>query len=115
MSLLDKFKTPCVFMEKKSTEDGEGGVETAWGQGGEFMAAIAFDTSVEARRAEKESVASRYIVTAERGTVLAYHDVFKRLSDGKVFRVTSDGDDKVTPDQATFQFVQVTAEEWMLT
>lgn len=115
MSLVNEFKTPCVFMEKKGEEDGEGGRKATWTEGNKFMAAVVFDTSVEARRAEKESVASRYIVTAERGTVLAYHDVFKRLSDGKVFRVNSDGDDKVTPDRATFQFVQVTAEEWALT
>ena len=115
MSLLDDFKTPCVFMEKKDAEDGEGGAEAVWSQGAEFVATIVFDTSVEARRAEKESVNSRYTVTADRGTVLAYHDVFKRLSDGKVFRVNSDGDDKVTPERAAFQFVQVTAEEWMLT
>ena len=36
----------------------------------------------------------------------------KRVSDGKVFRVTSDGDDVITPPFATFSFHQVTAEEW---
>jgi hypothetical protein len=44
--------------------------------------------------------------------VLQYHDVFRRLSDGKIFRVTSDGDDKFTPDTATLNMRQVTAEEW---
>jgi hypothetical protein len=39
--------------------------------------------------------------------------VFKRLRDGKIFRVTSDGDDVVTPESASFHFAQVTAEEWI--
>jgi translation elongation factor P/translation initiation factor 5A len=70
---------------------------------------------MEARAAEKQGVTSLYTVTTGKNAILQYHDVFRRLSDGKVFRVTSDGDDKQTPDRATFQFSQVTAEEWTLT
>ena len=40
--------------------------------------------------------------------------MFRRDADGQVFRVTSNGDDVQTPDAATFQFQQVSAEEWVL-
>ena len=42
---------------------------------------------------------------------LEYHDVFRRVRDGKIFRVTSDGDDKFTPASTSLDMRQVTAEE----
>jgi hypothetical protein len=40
--------------------------------------------------------------------------VFRRNRDGKIFRVTSDGDDKHTPISATLNMRVVTAEEFKL-
>ena len=114
MSLIDDWKEACVLLEKKRIPDGEGGFTTSWEQGAEFVAAITFSSSMEARRAEKEGVTSLYTVTTDKNAMLQYHDVFKRLRDGKIFRVTSDGDDILTPERASFQFAQVTAEEWAL-
>lgn len=114
MNLIEDFKTPCVMLEKKRIPDGEGGFITSWAEGAEFDAAVVFDSSLEARTAEQQGVSSLYTVTTAKNAKLEYHDVFKRLSDGKIFRVTSDGDDKQTPERATFQFAQVTAEEWSL-
>lgn len=115
MSLLDEFKSTCVFMEKTRVSDGEGGFKTTWADGAKFQAAVTLDTSIEARAAEKQGVTSVYTVTIPKSMNLEYHDVFKRTYDGKVFRVTSDGDDKKTPDSATLNMRQVTAEEWTLT
>lgn len=114
MSLLDDFKTPCVMFDKTRRPDGEGGFVTTWTEGAVFDAAITFSNSIEARRAEAEGVTSLYTVTVSKNAGLEYHDVFKRLSDGKIFRVTSDGDDIKTPERASFAFSQVTAEEWRL-
>lgn len=113
MSLLYDSMTPCVFMEKVRKPDGQGGFTVVWSDGAEFRAAIAFDSSMEARIGEKSGVTSLYTVTVDQGTKLEYHDVFRRVSDGKIFRVTSDGDDKRTPPVSTFRVLQVTAEEWM--
>lgn len=114
MSLIDDFKASCVMIDKKRIPDGEGGFNTAWTEGAQFQAAITFDSSIEARIAEKQGVTSLYTITTDRNAKLEYHDVFKRISDGKIFRVTSDGDDIQTPHRASFQFSQVTAEEWAL-
>jgi hypothetical protein len=114
MSLIDDAMEQVVMLEKTRTPDGEGGFITAWAEGTQFNAAITFNTSMEARTAEKAGVTSLYTVTTARNAKLEYHDVFKRLSDSKVFRVTSDGDDVLTPKAATFSFSQVTAEEWSL-
>ena len=114
MALFEDFKTECVLMEKTRTPDGEGGSTTEWDEGSPFMAAVVFNNSLEARAAEKQGVTNLYTVTTDKNTSLEYHDVFKRVSDDKIFRVTSDGDDAKTPDVASFAFRQVSAEEWKL-
>ncbi|MBR4936803.1 MAG: head-tail adaptor protein [Bacteroidaceae bacterium] len=103
-----------VMLEKKRVPDGEGGFTTDWAEGVQFKAAISFDSSMEARTAEKQGVTSLYTVTVPLNAKLEYHDVIRRLRDGKVFRIKSDGDDVQTPKSATFQFLQVEAEEWEL-
>lgn len=114
MSLLNQAMTDVVLMDKRREPDGEGGFITDWIESVIFQAAITFDTSMESRIAEKQGVSSRYTVTTNKSAKLDYHDIIKRLSDGKIFRITSDGDDKQTPKSASFQFLQVTAEEWVL-
>jgi hypothetical protein len=104
----------CVILDKKTVPDGYGRYTTQWTEGAPFEAAIVFDTSIEARRAEGEGVSSLYTVTTKKSLTLEYHDVFKRISDNKIFRVTSDGDDKFTPASAGLNMRQVTAEEWSL-
>ena len=116
MSLLDYYlNTKCTLMEKKRTPDGEGGWATEWAQGAEFDAAIILDTSMQSRIAEKEGVTSVYTITTRRANPLSFHDVFKRLSDGAIFRVTSNGSDKQAPTAGTLDMCQVTAEKWELT
>lgn len=112
MSLLDEAMESCVFVNKQVLPDGYGGTRIEWAEGAEFEAAIVFDTSMQALIGEKQGVTSRYTVTTSRDLMLGYHDVFRRVRDGKYFRVTSDGDDKFTPQSATLDMRQVTAEEF---
>jgi hypothetical protein len=114
MSLIESFKTPCTLFEKHRTTDEEGGFVTEWVEGLRFMAAITFDSTISARVAEKEGMKSVYTVTTAKDQPLEFHDVFQRDNDGKIFRITSDGRDKQTPDVSSFQFSQSTAEEWEL-
>lgn len=115
MSLLDEAMETCIFLNKQVTPDGYGGYKTVWADGAEFKAAIVFDTSIEARSAEVQGVTSLYTVTTTKDLTLEYHDVFRRARDSKVFRVTSDGDDKYTPASAGLNMRQCTAEEWEVT
>lgn len=114
MTLFERMMTDCVQLEPVTEVDGEGGQSTTWNQGAAFRAAIVFNNSMEARRADKDGVKSLYTVTVPADVSFNYHDVFKRGSDGKVFRATSDGDDIVAPPMASFQFRQFSAEEWRL-
>ena len=111
MSLLSDAMEECVILNKVTVNDDYGGFINTWADGAVFNAAIVFDTSIEARVAEAQGVHSLYTVTTPRNLTLQYHDVFRRTRDGKLFRVTSDGDDKYTPASATLDMRQVTAEE----
>lgn len=114
MSLLVNAMEDCTMIDKTTVDDGYGGFTSAWQDGATFKAAIVFDNSLQARTAEKQGVTNLYTVTTPRNITLEYHDVFRRESDKKIFRVTSDGDDKLTPPSATLDMRQVSAEEWSL-
>ena len=112
MSLLMDAMESCTMLHKTSALDGYGAETISWVDGATFQAAITFDSSMQARVAQSQGVKSLYTVTTKKNKVLEYHEVFRRESDGKIFRVTSDGDDKATPTSATLDMRQVTAEEW---
>ena len=114
MSLFNQAYEDVVLMDKRRHPDGEGGWITEWLDSVEFRAAITFDVSMESRIGEKQGVTSLYTITTNKGAKLEYHDIIRRLRDEKIFRITSDGDDKMTPKSASFQVLQVTAEEWVL-
>lgn len=114
MSLLTEQMEACVMLDKTTAPDGYGGYVSRYVEGAPFTAAITFDTSMEARVAERQGITSMYTVTTGKEMTLEYHDVFRRIDDGKIFRVTSDGDDKHTPVSASLNMRQVTAEEWEL-
>lgn len=115
MSLLSEAMESCIILDKRTTADGYGGYTTSWVEGAPIQAAIVLDNSMEARIAEQQGVKALYTITTSKAINLQYHDVFKRVRDGKIFRVTSDGDDKYTPNTASLNMRQVTGEEWSLT
>ena len=112
MRLYETMMENCQLMDKRSVSDGMGGFVYEWTDGAPFRAAIIKDNSMQARLAEKEGVTELYTVTADKGVSLDFHDVFKRLSDGQIFRITSNVKDSETPQVSSFQFGQVTAERW---
>lgn len=114
MRLYEKMMEPCILMAETQTEDGEGGYRTEWTERTKIQAAIVKDTSMTARVAEKEGVTSTFTVTTPRNTVLVFHDVIKRVSDGRYFRVTSDRD-VTSPNVSSIGIAQVSAEKWELT
>lgn len=114
MRLFEKMMVDCTKIDRTTSEDGLGGYKSKWKDGLRFKAAVVKNNTLEAKIAEKNGVTEIYTVTASKGTELGYHDVFRRDSDGAIFRITSNARDSETPDMASFQFTQVTAERWEL-
>lgn len=104
----------CVLLEKKRIPDGLGGWTTQWTDGAEFDAAILKDNTLQARIAEKDGVSELYTITVKRNFPLEFHDVFRRVSDGQVFRVTSNMKDNTSPTFSSIDIGQVNAEAYVL-
>ena len=110
MSLLNDFARPCVLMEKTRVPDGEGGYTLDWTDGATFKNYQALDTSMEARRAEKEGVTSVYSALVDKALPIEYGDYFKDTETGLTYRVTSNPSEKESPKSATFSLKYFTAE-----
>ena len=100
MSLLDSYSRECVLMEKKRTLSPEGGWKTEWSEGLIFQNHQALDTSMEARRAEKDGVTSVYSALVEKSFPIEYNDYFRDTSTGNTYRVTSNPEERAAPRSA---------------
>lgn len=117
IGFLEEQAVECQMLNMQVTKDEYGGYTQyprRWVDGIKFKAAIGFSASTENAIAEQQGVTSLYEVATDRALVLQYHDVFRRLSDGKIFRVTTDGDDNPTPTSSAIDSRIVRAEEWSL-
>ena len=79
MSLLTDAMEAFYYYTKTLVPDGYGGYKTVYVPSETtFNAAVTFDSSMEARRADKEGVTSLYTITTSRNLTLDYHDVIQR-------------------------------------
>lgn len=115
MSLIDNAMEDSYIMDKTTTPDGYGGVKTVWREGAPIMAAYSFNSSTEARIASQQDINNRFTILTKKTVLLQFPDVVKRKSDGKTFRITSDGTDNHTPNTAGLDLRAVEAEEWKIT
>lgn len=102
----------CVMLDKTTVPDYFGGTTTEYVEGAKFSAAVVFNSSTEAKIAAAQGVKTLYQVITKKAVSFDYHDVFKRLKDGKTFRITSDGNDNKTPDSAWLDMRSTEAEAW---
>ena len=114
MSLLKEALTECEFVIPTKQPDGYGGWETVFTPGASFEAAIVRNQSLQALVAEKQGVTEVYTISTSKALTLEFHDILRRKSDGKVFRVTSDGTESHTPASASLDMRTVTAEAYAL-
>ena len=104
----------CQILNHIRTDDDFGGYTDAWEAGAKFMAAIAKMNSAEMILAEKQGISETYTVVVDEAFSLDYHDVFQRISDNAVFRVTSRTTDSTAHPASTVRIAKVTAERWEL-
>lgn len=114
MSLLSQAYEPFVFMEKSLAPDGFGGYTRTWSEGTRFQATADFHQSATAAIADKLTERVNCTITTSKSVILDAFDVIKRLSDGQVFRILSDGKNNKTPRSATLDMRQSQAELWVI-
>lgn len=115
MSLLSEAFEPFVFVSKTLVPDGEGGMIPAWVESkDEFMATADFATSTLSTIANKLTERTNCTITTSKAVTLEPMDVIKRVEDGQYFRITSSGKNSKTPESASLDMRQSTAELWTL-
>jgi len=115
MSLLDSAFEDFVMIDRLTAADGFGGLLTRYVDGATIQAAAVLVASPEATIAQALTNKETFTITTRKNVNLQYHDILRRKSDGKIFRVTSDGDDLKTPASASLNMRNVSAEEWTVT
>lgn len=114
LMLLDSMMEQCRIMNHIRLDDDVGGYSDTWTEGAKFDATIIKNSTTEAQIAEKQGVEELFTVVVKKGFSLAFHDVFKRVSDGQIFRVTSNVKDSEAPNASSVKIAKVTAEKWVL-
>lgn len=115
MSLIESMMEDAVIMLPEGGSDGEGGQNVQYREGNKIKAVFAMTNAIKITAAEKAALENAFTITTHRGTLLQFHNIVKRKSDGRTFRITSNGNDRKTPaSSAIYPFAQVQAEEWRL-
>ena len=114
MNLLFSMMEQCKIMNHIREDDAYGSSNDTWAEGSAFDAAIIKNNTTEATIAERQGISEIFTIVTHKDFLLDYHDVFKRVSDGQIFRVTSNAKDSDAPDASTVKIAKVTAEKWVL-
>ena len=114
LNLLDSMMEKCRILNHVREDDDYGGYTDEWTDGASFDATIIKNTTTDATIAEKQGIKEIFTIVTKRSFQLDFHDVFRRISDGQLFRVTSNARDSEAPDMSTVQIAKVTAEKWEL-
>ena len=114
MSLLENAFEDFTIINKVVTADGYGGTVTQWVDGATIRGAIVYDGSTQMKVAMAAGVKAAYTFTVKKSVSLDFHDVIRRESDSKVFRLTTNSDDMKTPETAMLNMRQYSAEEWSI-
>ena len=115
MSMIEGMFERCVALRQQTDADGVGGWDGAWQEGESFDAAILKDGETAETEGQRQVLRERFTAVVPKGVALGFHDVFRRLSDGAVFRVTGDGRDAAAPEESTVMIAKVKCERWVLT
>ena len=114
MSLLSEAFEDFVILNKTTVLDTYGGTDKVWADGITIQGAMVYNSSSQAKIAESMGAIGAYTLTVKKNILLDYHDVLRRKRDGKIFRLVTDSDDLKTPDSATLNMRQYSAEEYTI-
>lgn len=115
-NLLFDAMEPCVKMEQTPIEDAGGGYTSmGWSDVMAFDGFVRKESTPEIIVADKQEVKETFTLVVRSGIVLKYHDVFRRVRDGAVFRLTSNTQDGQTLAASSVPIASANCERWVLT
>lgn len=112
MSLLSTNYEDFVRVSAVKQPDTEGGMTTVYTDGERFKACANEPTGGNTAIADTKNGNAIYKITTSRSNALVFHEIIKRVLDGKTFRIISNPDDDKTPKGAGLDIRIAKAEEW---
>ena len=115
-SLLEAFRDSegCVLLTRERTPDGQGGYTSVWAEGITFYPSWEFNSAPEMEVAQQQGVSRTYRIYVDKSLDLDYHEVFRRIKDGQVYRVINPGTDRYTPPSSALNQRLIEVEKWEL-
>ena len=112
MSLLDEYTSEYKILDRTITDDGYGGYTVSWKEGVTIKGALGQPSETEVITAEAKGEKVTATMLIDKALKLEYHTVLSRVSDGKIFRVTSSGAEDYTPASSNLNKRKILCEEW---
>lgn len=109
-ALWQRMRAAFVELAETRKPDGEGGWNVSVAESRPFSATLAAVSKGEHEQGGAPAGSATFTLTAKLGDCPKFGRRFKRVSDGAVFRVTSNPTDMRTPTPASFQFEQAACE-----
>lgn len=113
-TLMDEYNSGCVLLNRRTVRDGVGGYKTEWTEGVAFEAAWEYEDAPEITVAEQQGVERTYRIYVDKTLELEYHDAFRRINNGQIYRVTNPGTDRHTPSFSLLNKRLIEVEKWAL-
>ena len=114
MSLLDEYAVECVALVKAWEPDPVGGYKPGWQDGIHFTAAWEYQSAPEMAIAAQQGVSRIYNIYVDKTLSLDYHEAFRRVDNGQIYRVTNPGTDRMTPRNSRLNRRLIEVEQWSL-
>lgn len=114
MSLLDDLKQEFQLLTKTRVSDGQFGSKVVWVPGITFYGTLEYMGAPEMVVAQQQGVSRVYRIYVDKALDLDCHEVFKRVEDEQVFRVTNPGPERNTPPSSMLNKRLIEIEKWEL-
>lgn len=115
MSLLDEFADTYVIMNQEDADDDYGSYGATYTESNiTFKASLGFSESHIQSQVQSLGLKENYKLLLPKDINLSMHQVIKRMSDNKYFRVTSNSSNVFTPNSSDLNLRFVTVEGWSL-
>lgn len=110
-TVIENFQEEIILIDETTVSDGYGGYETKWKDGAKIVVGLVqpHDGSTTIANA----IVGKQSITIMTGTDtdLKRDKYFKRVSNGKTYKLDRDNNEKLAPDDSTLQWRVTTATE----
>lgn len=110
-TIMKDYQESLVMLDRRTVPDGYGGFTTQWVEGAPFTAVMTQPSSGSAEIAQAITESKTYKVVTGTNITLNKDDYFRRVRDGRSFKVLNGNTDRLAPDDSALQMRVTTAEE----